>query len=180
MLDAAIEVYGEFGFQKATVQAVCDVAGLTKRYFYESFADAPALLAETFRKVSGEFLLELGDAAQTEHATGFPRARLILKAYFLGLRDDPRQARLFLLDTRGVSQEVDTVMASARRALSELLTPPASGAAAEPCRVRLQRLGASAGLLDISTAWIESNFQDDIEDLVEAAAGLFIGIIDAT
>jgi AcrR family transcriptional regulator len=44
LIRAAIEVYGARGFRNATVKAVCEAAGLTERYFYESFANGEALL----------------------------------------------------------------------------------------------------------------------------------------
>src|SRR4029453_15403828 len=44
LVDAAVEVFGTTGSRSATVDRVCAVAGLTKRYFYESFDDSEALL----------------------------------------------------------------------------------------------------------------------------------------
>lgn len=44
LIAAAVQVYGERGYQNATVKAVCEAAGLTERYFYESFANSEALL----------------------------------------------------------------------------------------------------------------------------------------
>jgi AcrR family transcriptional regulator len=40
------------GYRNTTVKAVCEAAGLTERYFYESFANSEALLVAAFDTVS--------------------------------------------------------------------------------------------------------------------------------
>jgi AcrR family transcriptional regulator len=52
LIDAAIAVYGERGYRQATVKAVCEAAGLTERYFYESFENSEALLVASFNAVT--------------------------------------------------------------------------------------------------------------------------------
>ena len=44
LLDAALEEVGERGMAGTTMTAVCARAGLTERYFYESFADRDEML----------------------------------------------------------------------------------------------------------------------------------------
>src|ERR1700741_2572051 len=52
LIEAATRVYGELGYRNTTVKAVCEAAGLTERYFYESFANSEALLVAAFETVS--------------------------------------------------------------------------------------------------------------------------------
>ena len=51
LLDAAMKVYGAVGYHGATVKAICAEAGLTERYFYESFEKGEALLAAAYLAV---------------------------------------------------------------------------------------------------------------------------------
>ena len=44
-IEAGVELFGTQGFRGATVRGVCAAAGLTDRYFYESFPTLEALLA---------------------------------------------------------------------------------------------------------------------------------------
>ena len=44
-MEAGLEVFCAAGFQQAKVRDVCREAGLTQRYFYESFTTKEALLA---------------------------------------------------------------------------------------------------------------------------------------
>ncbi|HJR90248.1 MAG TPA: TetR/AcrR family transcriptional regulator [Aeromicrobium sp.] len=51
LLDACLDVVGEVGPSATTVEAVCKRAGLSKRYFYESFADREAVLVALVERV---------------------------------------------------------------------------------------------------------------------------------
>src|SRR5882757_8998724 len=61
-LRAAVRVYGEEGYRRATVRAVCEAAGLTERYFYESFANSEALLVASFEAVNRVLFSEIKKA----------------------------------------------------------------------------------------------------------------------
>ena len=43
LLDAGLDLIGTDGWVSATMTAICGRAGLTERYFYESFSDREAL-----------------------------------------------------------------------------------------------------------------------------------------
>ena len=51
LLDACLDVVGDLGPGAATVEAVCKQAGLSKRYFYESFDDREAALIALVERV---------------------------------------------------------------------------------------------------------------------------------
>jgi AcrR family transcriptional regulator len=48
LVDAAVEIFGTTGYRSATVERICAAAGLTKRYFYESFDSSEALLLAAY------------------------------------------------------------------------------------------------------------------------------------
>src|ERR1700734_2808287 len=62
LLRAAIEVYGKRGYRRATIKAVCAAAGLTERYFYESFANSEMLLAACYDAVTRELFNDISRA----------------------------------------------------------------------------------------------------------------------
>src|SRR5881628_3068614 len=65
LIEGAIRAYGEFGYRNTTVKAVCEAAGLTERYFYESFANSEELLIASYDAVTYAVLDEmLGAASQ--------------------------------------------------------------------------------------------------------------------
>ena len=63
LLEAALDVVGERGVADFTMTAVCRTAGLTERYFYESFARREDLLAALFDTASETALSEARAAA---------------------------------------------------------------------------------------------------------------------
>lgn len=52
LLDAGLELLGTAGWTATTMTAVCREAGLTERYFYESFADRDALAEAVFDRLA--------------------------------------------------------------------------------------------------------------------------------
>src|ERR671936_1321771 len=63
LIEGAIRAYGELGYRNTTVKAVCEAAGLTERYFYESFANSEALLIAAYSHVVGHLHEEMAAAA---------------------------------------------------------------------------------------------------------------------
>lgn len=179
LLQAAISVYGARGYRASTVQDVCDAAGLTKRYFYESYSDSGSLLADCFRSVVGELLEELALDAPQGPVRPWERARAILRGYFQALKDDPARARLFLLEADGISVEVVDVMRDAQRAVAELLVPTDPSKTPD-VRASLQRLGAVAGAARISSIWIAGNYTPSLDEVVESALSLFGGLLQSS
>src|ERR1700750_1425158 len=79
-IEAGTELFGTQGFRGATVRGICAAAGLTDRYFYESFETLEALLSEVSRTLTHAFAARLteesirsedwrGDAAAIERRT---------------------------------------------------------------------------------------------------------------
>src|SRR6516225_11124270 len=62
-IEAGIELFGTQGFRGATVRGVCAAAGLTDRYFYESFESLEALLVAAYRRLLETFAQRLAREA---------------------------------------------------------------------------------------------------------------------
>src|SRR6185437_6937996 len=56
LIHAAVQVAGRVGLDGASVAAICAEAGLTARYFYESFPTREAIFVEAYRAVQNELL----------------------------------------------------------------------------------------------------------------------------
>src|SRR5699024_7463692 len=76
IIAAGIELFGTVGYRAATVGAVCETAGLNKRYFYESFATLEDLLCEVYQRVVADLRAAVlaGGGGGTETLTGGGRA----------------------------------------------------------------------------------------------------------
>lgn len=116
LLDAGKEMFGTVGYQAATVRQICTTAGLTERYFYESFKN----LNELFNTVYDRELDALRIALLAAIA-GAPRdiegmTRAALQRYFSILQDDPQSARILIIEVYGTTHDMQRLY---RRGVSD-------------------------------------------------------------
>jgi AcrR family transcriptional regulator len=100
LLDAGLDLIGTDGWASATMTAICARAGLTERYFYESFSDREALylalIDDIARDTEAAILSALdGDGAPAERLSAATRA--VVES----LVTDPRRGRVALLEGLG-------------------------------------------------------------------------------
>jgi AcrR family transcriptional regulator len=174
LIAAAIAVYGERGYRNATVKAVCEAAGLTERYFYESFENSEALLVTSFNAVTYAVFDEITAAARTAGRGRVARARAMLEAYFGALQREPASARVFLVEIRGVSREVARAFDAALRAIGDevarQLAPPGS----KPDE--LLQAGVVGGVMHMALRWIDAGYQPPLPDVTETALRLAMAL----
>ena len=173
LIESAILLYGRRGYRNTGVRAVCQEAGLTERYFYESFANSEALLAAAFDQVVGRLIEQIRGVAADRALSVRERAGLMLEAYYDAIRAHPDAARVFLIEITGVSPTIDLAFEHAQDRLSELILdthdPDRIGpVAAEP----LLRRGIAGGLLHIAIAWHEAGYDRSLDEVVAAAMPL--------
>jgi len=170
LMMAGIAVYGERGYRQATVKAVCEAAGLTERYFYESFANSEELLIACFNAVTYTVLEDILAAAKQAGRGRAVRSRAMLNAYFTALQREPRSARVFLVEIRGVSRAVDKAFDTALRVIGEQIgqtvAPPTT--ASDP----LLQAGIVGGVMHIALRWIEDGYTPEIERVTDSAMRL--------
>ena len=94
--EVCLDLIEETGVAAISAEAVSSRAGLTKRYFYESFADRDALLYE----VMDEFFINVGAeilaALAKGEATPAQRAQTVARVLIEFLERDRRLARLYI------------------------------------------------------------------------------------
>jgi AcrR family transcriptional regulator len=116
LVDAGLECFARSGYAETTVFAICREAGLTQRYFYESFGNREALLIAVIEALADE--LRRCVFAVLGHSGGpLEMARLAIGAAVHALVEDPRRAQVLLVESVGVSPNVEHVR---RRYLGEL------------------------------------------------------------
>src|ERR1700752_5386127 len=164
LIEGPSRAYGELGYRNTTVKAVCEAAGLTERYFYESFANSEALLIAAFDTVSHR-LIDCLEAIRKEHAGGADeRGHAVLRAYYQALKDDPVGARLFVVEIARVGPAVDEVGAALLREFGELLSRTlAPEANAKRKTADLVRAGAVGAMIQIAKAWIRSGYARSVD-----------------
>lgn len=116
MLEAAKVVFGEHGFHAATVKQLCNEAGLTERYFYESFSNQSELFAAIYDRELDALREALIAALSTAPREVEAMAEAALQAYFGRLKADPHAARILLIEVYGTTQDMDRLY---RRGVSD-------------------------------------------------------------
>jgi AcrR family transcriptional regulator len=173
LIEAATRVYGEVGYRNATVKAVCEAAGLTERYFYESFTNSEALLVAAFDTVSHRVLASLREVCKAHTGTAEARGKAVLRAYYQILKDDPDGARLFVIEIARVGPAVDEVWAALLREFGELLTQAvARDRAAMRASNELVRTGAVGAMVQIAKVWIRSGYARSVDAVASDALRL--------
>lgn len=170
LVQACFEVIATEGVQGTTVERVCAEAQLTKRYFYESFADRDGLLLaaadELFELVRTRMEEALPRYRTRRYRTRRDRTHAVLTVLIDTLSDDPRLARLYvecpghpvLLHRREQAIAAFTdFIASAVLADGE---PAVDAARLLATRVLV------AGTTDVVTSWLAGTIEADHDTLI--------------
>ena len=187
-IEAGIELFGTQGFRGATVRGICAAAGLTDRYFYESFATLEDLLAEVYRTLTHAFAARLteesirseawqGDAAAIERQT-----TAAYELWFDTVRD-PRFARIVLVEVLGVSPAIDTLYEESARAMAELTIAPlaATQPALKLSKARRELLGRAlvGSGLQVAKMWMTGGYKLARRDVVRTCVLVATGTLSA-
>ena len=156
LIVAAVMVAGRVGLEGASVAAICAEAGLTARYFYESFPTREAIFVEAYRKVQDELLSRIGGGKG--QASDSRRA---LTGFFEAIRERKDLARVFLIDLDDANGAMRMASFEGANKLSKAFGLKAT----HP----LMQAGIVGGLVDIAKRWIESDFAEPVEKVVDIA-----------
>ncbi|GAA2540209.1 TetR/AcrR family transcriptional regulator [Mycolicibacterium diernhoferi] len=88
LIAAGVALLGGAGGQTLTVRAVCRAAGLTERYFYESFADRDEFVRAVYDEVCSTAMTALTSAQTPREA---------VEQFVALMVDDPSRGRVLLL-----------------------------------------------------------------------------------
>ncbi|GAA2057576.1 TetR/AcrR family transcriptional regulator [Williamsia deligens] len=107
LLEAGLDLFGTDGYQRVSVKQVCDRAGLTQRYFYESFDEREALLLAVYDEIVADVGRRTVAAIDETLPTIAELAQVALAEFIGYLTADRRRARIMLLEVVGVSPALD-------------------------------------------------------------------------
>lgn len=104
LLDAALELYGTIGYRATTVQAVCRLAKVSTRSFYELYSDQEQLLERLYHDLNGEVLQAITDISIDSSPDAFTAARTLVAAALGPMLHDERKARVLEVEAVGISE----------------------------------------------------------------------------
>jgi AcrR family transcriptional regulator len=176
LVAATVDVLETRGVARTTMTAICAAAGLTERYFYESFANVDDALVAALDDVAAEIAeLAVSTLAATE---GSPRDRLhaVMLAFVDLLAQSPARARVAVVHSTG-----NTRLRARRHELvgmfADLVAREAAGLYGDDVwpadRARIHGLVYIAGLAELVGAWLTGDLTLSEDELVDAAEVLF-------
>ncbi len=179
LVEATIALMAEHGEAGTTMTAICARAGLTERYFYESFAQREDAMLAALDHVSEQ----IAAAAQGVNAQtpGSPeeRVRAVMESFVGLVSDDPA------LGLVAVVHSSATPSLRARRhelivSFADLVADEAAvlyGDDAWPTdRARVQGLVYVAGFAELIACWLTGEVDLSAEQLSSTASDLFISL----
>ena len=107
LLAAGLELFGTQGYLRTTIDQVCAEAGLTKRYFYESFRSCEDLLGALVRSLwveAAQFGIAAVEAAPAEPHAQIRQGIGAVVDYYTG---DPRRGRVAFVEAAGISDRIE-------------------------------------------------------------------------
>lgn len=182
LVGAGIDVFGRTGYRTATVRALCARAGLTKRYFYESFTDSEELLLTCYERAADEIHGAMVRAVAEAPADLAAQLRAALAGYFGAIEADQRLARITLLEILGVGPAVDAAyQAQTERFASsvEVLAGEAFAASGlPPVQRHLIAQGIIGAITTVAAQWLLTGRSTPTEQLVEATDVLVLAVLE--
>jgi AcrR family transcriptional regulator len=183
LIDAALEVFAAEGWSALSARRVCEQAGLTRRYFYESFDDIDALTAATFQRIAGEVFAAVLAATSDRAATVPELARRAVAAGLDVLAQPPAKGR-FLVTAQRAGGSVGRQRAGALDDLASIVQSVLStdGEAASTIDSREARITALAvvgAVLSIVDSWLAQESDLSREEVVSWSTTAALGIFDA-
>jgi AcrR family transcriptional regulator len=182
LIEAGLDVLGSDGMAATTMTAVCARAGLTERYFYESFRDRDELLIAVYENCVQEAYDVLISAIDASPPDLLARARAAAGALVQVLTDDPRKGRVHaesmaseaLREHRTAAMNAyAAVVAGQMRELRGLDEP------AHDAPLRLATVMLIGGLSEAIVGWLDGSLELSREMLVEECARLAVAAADA-
>ncbi|MFD4351907.1 TetR/AcrR family transcriptional regulator [Nocardia sp. NPDC058518] len=175
ILESALEQFGTSGYAAASIKQICRGAGVTERYFYESFPNREVCLAALYDN--------LAEAMRAATITALEQAEPDLDSLtaaglggFIGyLSSDPRRARVVLIEVVGVSPDMEQRRHRVLRDFVDTVTTIWTTDSPH-APVRSRRLTVTAlvgGVNHLLVDWLMDGRRDDPADLVAVCVDLF-------
>lgn len=177
LIEAALAVFGEQGFHQSTVRDVCKQAQLTSRYFYESFDSMGALFKEVYAQIHRELMQQTIMCLASCQPEPDKLAEAALRTFFEFIRDDPRRARVALIDALNVGESMVELADKASQDYAHLIAgfmtqmfPRLSQAGLDHQVVADGLVGANTR---IATQWVANRCKTPIDDVLRNALSIF-------
>jgi AcrR family transcriptional regulator len=175
LIEAALDIWQEQGWAAVTMRGVCARAGLTDRYFYESFTDRDALLVTIWDQMRDETLeMLLGSILPVADQGALAQLRAALSAVVHHIADEPTRAQIIFGDHAGSAvleqRRRDTIQMSTDL-LIELARPFLRPGIDEQA-LRVNVVLGIGGFVELMLAWQNGLLEGDTDTMIDHITAL--------
>ena len=179
LVAATIEVLADEGAGRTTMTGICAVAGLTERYFYESFASIDEAMLAALDSVCEELVVLTVTTLKSPEGSADDRVHALVVAFFDMVERSPKKVRVAVIESTA-----NAVLRARRHELvamfAQLVADEAEGLYHQDAwpvdRARVHGVVYIAGLAELVGAWLTGDLVATREELVEAAEVLFVAV----
>jgi AcrR family transcriptional regulator len=174
LLAAGLELFGTQGIAAVGVGDICAEAGLTKRYFYESFLSIEALAEAVLEEVRTGIMTRVAPAIV---AGGAGDARPAIDCYVRAVTEDLRVLRLLAFETSAgpLARYREGFATRAVETWFELV----GGQTEDPDQTRLRAYAFVGASIQIGLAWVNDELRLTIDELIDELVELFQSLATA-
>jgi AcrR family transcriptional regulator len=182
LLEAGLALFGTEGYASTSIERICSSAGVTARHFYELFESREALLKAVYDRIVHELRETIWRALAGSDADARERIRQTLDAFVHAYLDDPRKARVAVLEVVGVSAELERHRLAVGRTFADVVRLQAKAlsraAGAPPQDFRIAAIAMAGGVNDVILDWLSQEPRMDLDELVTSLANFFLAVIE--
>lgn len=181
-IEAGLDVFAERGYHSSTVRSICANAGLTERYFYESFSNSEDLLTAVYQYT----VTRLRESTLTTFSTPSVSADAMIEAalnsFLTSIYNDPRLARILFVEVLGVSARIDALYRQAVEEFAALLNTISQSISADQApmpeyvKPDLLALGLVGAVINLTARWVVMNFKTPQQELVATLKHIFMAV----
>lgn len=182
-IDAGRVLFGSQGLRATTVRGLCAEAGLTDRYFYESFASVEALLGAVYLSLTDGLQQRLRALPRPEAGTGpvdwAEVERRCAAGYELWFDTvaDPQVARIVLAEVLGVSAEIDALYEARTQDFAAYTAHPLRALRLSPERRTLVGRALVGAAVQVARHWVSSGYAASRRSVVRTCTLVAVGTL---
>ena len=180
LIEAGLEAFGTRGYAKTNIKMICGIAGLTERYFYESFRHKEDLLCAVYRELIDEEQRDSMAALEDSEGSPLEAASRALRMFYQRFQQDPRRAQIQLFEILGVSHNIDREYQNAMRLLADMVRLFLCKVFPQIHEEILSRgmipTGLAGSIIMIAHEWVLGGFITPLDDIISQCMDLFVAV----